>query len=89
MTRTERIRKLGNAIRAYRGVTNRVFSAGEHVSWQIAPDRRALMRVHKWLLALNLDFDTNIKIINGFKTFGEFDEWLNKLQNNEPETALQ
>ena len=77
MTRTERINKLANAIKAYRGSYN-----PETKKWirPPQPDKRA--NVIKWLHSLahhpNV-ITAELNIIDGFKNHDEFRNWIKKL----------
>lgn len=78
MTRTEKIRKLANAIREYRGITKTPAGAIQ-VQWWIAPHPAAASRVQKWLSHLGLDITLSMKLINEFKVTTELEAWLNTL----------
>lgn len=74
MTRQQKISKLGNAIKDYRGAY--VPDSGK---WVRAPDRRALDRVTVWLRRLHLDVAGSMKFIDEFHSFGEFNKWIGGL----------
>lgn len=77
MTRSEKVRKLANAIRDYRGITSTpVNTPADEVKWKKAPHQNDLPRVFKWLTSLGLDATSAVKEIDGFKTFAEFRQWI-------------
>lgn len=73
MTRNDRLHKLGNAIREYRG------AKGVHGKWIRPPNPGAQARVERWLAELGLDVTTHMAAIDGFKTREEFDAWMRSL----------
>ena len=74
MSRDERINKLANAVREYRGVTDARTGA-----WVQTPKPKAELRVARWLEELGIDADEGISMIRSFKTFTEFRSWLKSL----------
>lgn len=74
MTRQQKIAKLGNAIKDYRGAY--VPTSGK---WVRAPDHRALDRVKCWLQRLQLNVTDSLKQIDEFHSFGEYDKWMGGL----------
>lgn len=75
MTRTEKVKKLANAIREYRGASSTPADA-DNVLWKYPPKPSAVTRVKAWLERLKLDIADSMKRIDGFKSFGEFEAWL-------------
>ena len=80
MSRAEKIQKLGNAIRAFRGCRR-----GEQ--WVTSPKPDAANRVVKYLAALGMNVEEQksafSQIIN-FQTFPELDAWIVKLDAPHP-----
>lgn len=73
MTRGQRLSKLGNAIREYRG---RYYeSTGK---WIQRPKPTVRPKIEKWLKSLGLDVDESMKAIDGFKNFPEYHAWMAK-----------
>lgn len=79
MTRTEKFRKLGNAIRTYRGITHP--DRFGRVKWHIAPDKNRLADIVWYLEILGLPVDKSVASINGFKSMDEFAAWMKEAQN--------
>lgn len=74
MTRTEKIRKLANAVKDYRG------SYSERDGhWIRPPQINAIARVRTWLKRLRLPDQESIEKINRFRSLAEFHEWLKEL----------
>jgi hypothetical protein len=81
MTRGETIRKLGNAIRAYRGATSTPPGAIK-TEWAICPQPDKLKRIVELLGLLRFDKEEQlfaIAQIDNFKTYAEFEVWMKKL----------
>jgi len=74
MTRPEKIRKLANAVREYRGL----YKADTKV-WIHPPRPSKLGAVIICLHRLKVDVATNVERIDGFKTLGEFNQWIREL----------
>lgn len=72
MSRTEKLSKLANAVRDYRGATN-------NAQWQRPPKHAEIERVKRWLRRLDLDVDACLTRINNFTTCDEFDRWMKSL----------
>lgn len=70
MTREQKKTKLGNALKQYRGRINP--GTGK---WIRPPDPSARRRVERWLTELGLSGAALAKI-DGFKTFGEYRDWI-------------
>lgn len=82
MTRSEKIHKLANAIRDYRGGTSSQPGAVK-VVWKHAPQPHKLKRIRELLGLLQYDLEEQdffVKQIDGFKTYAEFDVWIGKLK---------
>lgn len=85
MTRSERINKLGNAIKIYRGIYN-----PESGKWIRPPRPQERENVIKWLRTLcrfehvyGVDealVQQHLKRIEGFKTRTEYADWVKKLE---------
>lgn len=73
MTRQEKIRKLTNAIRRYRGKHN-----GRTVGfrWIVPPQPHEVAKVIRWVKELDLPIASSMEAIENFKTFDEFNKWL-------------
>lgn len=74
MTRTEKITKLANAIRDYRGA----FHADTGV-WIRGPQYMAASRVIRWLERLGVNAKDGMEAINGFRTLDQFRAWMKQL----------
>lgn len=80
MNRAEKIKKLANAIRAWRGLARN----GKFIH---APQPAAAIRAVKWLESLGHSapvIQTEINLIASFKTVDEFEAWMRKLQAPAP-----
>jgi hypothetical protein len=72
MTRTERIRKLANAVKEYRGV----FHANSR-KWIRAPKPSKRTDIIRWLRALGVtDLQPHLASVDGFKSYAEFESWI-------------
>lgn len=77
MTRSEKIHKLSNAIRSYRGRTSTpAGTPNDQVKWVTPPKPKELERVKIWLTRLGLNVEDSVKAIDGFKHLGEFWKWV-------------
>lgn len=74
MTRSERIQKLTNAVKEYRGRYD--LKSGK---WIYPPNPAARTRCIRWLESLRLDVPSNMEAIEGFKLIQDFDQWLKSL----------
>jgi hypothetical protein len=74
MSRAEKIKKLGNAIREYRGQFH-----PRSEKWIYTPKPAALERVKAWVSRLGLDVQESVQRVNGFKSFAEFHNWISSL----------
>lgn len=74
MTRAERIRKLGNAVREYRGMFH-----PETKAWIHAPKLGRLAGVKLWIGRLGLDERHALEFIDNCRTWAELREWMAKL----------
>jgi len=75
MTRSQKISKLANAVRAYRGLYR-----ADSKQWIQRPQSSAGERVKTWLERLHLDVTENLKKIDAFGSLPEFRNWLNSLE---------
>lgn len=71
MSKNEKLRKLGNAVREYRGSYHPKTKA-----WIHAPKRHSLERVRKWLSELNVDVVSGVAFIDRCETWIQFREWI-------------
>lgn len=78
LTRTEKVTKLANAIREYRGMYH-----AETKAWIHAPKKAAVERVKVWLERLHLDQCKSLSLIEGFKSFDQFNTWLRSIAQKE------
>lgn len=77
LSRNERLAKLGNAIREWRGVTQQT---PRGVKWKRAPKRQKVERILVWLASLGVPEPIlALDDIASFKTFDEMQAWLRKL----------
>lgn len=74
MTKSEKLRKLGNAVRDYRGMCS-----SDYTVWKQRPKTSALARVTQWLVALKMDVPTSIAYIDNCQTWEQFRGWIGKL----------
>lgn len=74
MKRHEKIHKLANAIRDYRGQYDPKTGI-----WKYPPQPKAADRVARWLRELTPDATEGMKDVDGFKTFDEFRKWIGTL----------
>lgn len=72
MTRSQKISKLANAVRAYRGMYH-----WNSKLWIHPPQMTARNRVVKWCERLGLDVSESLNKIDAFKDLPEFWDWLN------------
>lgn len=74
MNRNQKIAKLANAIRDYRGMIN-----NKTGKWIHPPKPVEMLRVQRWLTALGLDVIAGIHLVDNFQSFDQFNKWLNTL----------
>lgn len=74
MTRNEKLRKLGNAVREYRGAY-----IPDSKKWVTPPKRQALERVKRWLAELKLDVEANVRFIDECQRWDDFRAWISKI----------
>jgi len=75
MTRNERLNKLGNAIKRFRGLYDTTTQ-----KWKQAPDKNEIPNVVKWLVSLNLNNPKGLlKEICEFKTVAEFQKFMKQI----------
>jgi hypothetical protein len=82
MNKNEKLRKLGNAVREYRGVTRTPVREGVKTDWVIPPKPEKAKRIRELLALLRFDGeeqDNAMKQIDAFKTFDEFNDWIRKI----------
>lgn len=75
MTRTEKIKKLSNAIKTWRGSWDNVTG-----KWVRPSQESAKERVAHWLYQLGLDVQAELSRIEKFPTHVEFHAWLKELE---------
>ncbi len=78
MTRSQKISKLANAIRAYRGMFNPQSDGSKQ--WVRHPQQSARDRIAVWLERLKLNVQEGLAAIDGFASFEEMRTWLNKIE---------
>lgn len=71
MTRSQKVQKLGRAVRSYRGTTD-----AHTGKWKRRPDLSAKARIERLLGSLGLHLETHLPLIEGFKTMPEFNRWI-------------
>ena len=69
------IRKLGNSIRKYRGITQGVRKDGSPI-WRESEQKKELEHLTSLINKLNLPTTETITRINNFKTWSEYNEWI-------------
>jgi hypothetical protein len=74
LSKTDKILKLANAIREYRGIFDL-----RTQSWKKPPNKGAMKRIRRWLDSLGIATVENTKAIDGFKTFDEMNAWLKEV----------
>jgi len=80
MTRSERIKKLANAIKAYRGTT--VPAPGGKTKWLRAPQLARRSDITRHLLALGCSQDEvelDAMMIDSFNQVSQFEAWIKSL----------
>lgn len=84
MSREDKIKKLSNAIRAYKGTKHSV--GGGYV---IQPQKGKNIQIMGLLAELGFDGQKQLKAlkeIDDFKTYDDFHSWINELRNPTPKT---
>jgi translation initiation factor 2 alpha subunit (eIF-2alpha) len=82
MTRSERIQKLSNAIKAYRGLTATPPGAVK-VVWKYKPQINRRQDIVRHLLALDRSheqIELDAKAIDAFQTVEQFQKWIRSLE---------
>jgi len=79
MTKSQKVHKLANAIREFRGVYNASLGNPAVNGWIRPPNPTAEGRVRACLERLDLNPSESVERIMRFKTFDEMNEWLSKL----------
>jgi len=74
MTRADKIRKLANAIKDYRGLYRE-----SNGVWIYPPKHSALARVELWIGRLNLPVKATVEAINNFHNVREYHAWIQAL----------
>lgn len=81
MTRTEKIRKLANAVKAYKGAYNvTTLDEKARIKWLRSPQIDKRKPIVKWLLALgrtHAQIEQDAKTIDGLQNREQFHNWLN------------
>lgn len=75
MSRNQKITKLANAIRRYRGVSQPL-EPGKPVQWITSPKIADRADVVRWLIELGLPVTASLETINGFTLVDQFDNWI-------------
>jgi len=84
MTRAEKIQKLANAIRAFRGLREAGVSADKPGTWILPPQRHKAHAVVRWLDRLGFTPDqirAEMEKIVGFRNKIAFGAWLRQLED--------
>lgn len=79
MTRNEKIRKLANAVKDFRGLYLPPMRRHDKPQCIRPKQDGAMSRVCLWLERLNLPVDETLHQIRSFKSYQEFNEWLRTL----------
>jgi len=80
MSRADRIRKLSNAIKAYRGVNRMPPIGGVGPVWEHSPQPARRDDIVRHLTALGISpIESALKTIDGFKAVDDFRAWINQL----------
>lgn len=90
MSRSEKLRKLGNAIRAYRGATS-TQPGDPNPKWIRSPQPHLEKHISALLLGIGFNHDQIVEAINkidNFKTIPEFEKWMKGLDEKESEAGL-
>lgn len=74
MTKSEKIRKLGNAVIAYRGIRQ-----GVEGPWVFLPQKTSIEKMKLCLARAGVLTTENLSKIDGFKSQTEMHQWLNSL----------
>lgn len=77
MNRAERIHKLANAIRRYRGAKA---TTADDCKWRTPPNAKAKDDIYRWLARLQLPIVESMARIDSFKTVAEFNAWLRLIE---------
>lgn len=75
MTRSQKLSKLANAIRAYRGLYH-----ANNKEWIHRPQSKAAARVNTWLERCGYNVAESRAKIDGFTDLTQFRNWLNLLK---------
>ena len=90
MNLNEKIRKLANAVKAYRGISDHRPDSSGKIHWRTTPKPASQPQVVKWIEKLGLDPEKTMDQVHGFKNLQEFDEWLKALHDGlRPKTAQE
>lgn len=82
MRHSEVIRKLANAVKAYRGRSHPIREGQAEKEWIIPPQPDKIKRIRELLTMLWIrgqDQEKTIEKIDGFKNINEFDSWISDL----------
>lgn len=80
MNRNQKLAKLVNAVREWRGVWD-----SSKKKWKIPANERAVYRVDRWLRELKVeDPDGCIALIQDFNEWAQFNEWVQRLDKPKP-----
>jgi len=80
MSKSEKLRKLANAVRRYRGLLGSPGHDGV-VRWKQPPIPSAKDDVRRWLGRLGLDVEAHLRRVDEFPSLQQFAEWLEELEN--------
>lgn len=75
MSRADKVHKLANAVKEYRGTFSE--ASGK---WIRAPKPSVKWRIAKWLRELRMNVPECMTKVDAFKSHTEFNQWLNSIQ---------
>lgn len=78
MNRNEKISKLANAIRRYRGISQPI-QPGKPVEWIVSPKIADRAFVVRWLTELGLPVPETLAKIEAFNQIDDFNDWIKTL----------
>ena len=87
MTRSQKLRKLALAVKAYKGAYNAVVVGDQAaVRWIRSPQHDKRMAIVRWLTALGRthdQIDRDARAIDGLKNHEQFFAWLAKVEKGQ------
>ena len=81
MSRNEKLHKLANAIREFRGAHEPKPTKANPlgIRWRRAPNPMAEIRVRTWLDRLDIETPANLERIRNFKILDDMNDWIRSL----------